>query len=780
MALMLVATGIVYLLLGEERDGIIMLAALVPVLGVDVVLEARSRTALKKLAHTVSPQAHVIRDGTATTIATGEIVPGDLLELREGDFVHADGVVRWAANLSLDESQLTGESEPQAKQAPEGEPEPRHFFFAGSRVLAGHGWGEVTKTGRATRFGDVARLLAEVEMSQTPLQRRVGHLVRRLSLLAVGVACAVLLLGVLRGQSWPQAFIGAISIAMAAVPEEFPLVFTLFLSVGAFRLGRRGMLVRRLASVETLGSTTVICTDKTGTLTHGEFLLDEMTPTAKGIADKDCVEMAVLACEKHPTDAMDRAIVAYAASRGARISELYARWSLDFDYDFDPVGKHMSHVWSSNGVTRIVAKGSLEGILAHCAIEDRARADAEARNAQLAERGMRVLALASRTLPGSDGKREEDERSLDLVALLGFRDPLRPSAKGAISDCVSAGIAVKMITGDHALTAHAIADEAGIPHLPGSVVTGADLDRLDDAAKAECIRRASIFARIDPSQKYAIVEALEKMGEIVAMTGDGINDAPALRLANIGVSMGRRATEVARAAADLVLLNDDFASIVETIREGRHIYRNIQTAFLYIIAFHVPIVTLALLVPLLGIPLLLQPIHLVWLELVVHPISALVFQSDPALPGMMRQPPRNPSSPMLPRGAVVASVLSGALLTAASLILYTIRLSSNETYARAVAVAVLHIGYMALVWIERRALDPESISLVSKNPMSWAVWVIAAGSYPLICHIETLARAFHVTNIEPADWLLAAALATAAVGWRPVAAKMRFNSPRKR
>jgi Ca2+-transporting ATPase len=514
----------------------------------------------------------------------------------------------------------------------------------------------VTKTGRATRFGDVARLLAEVEMSQTPLQRRVGRLVKRLSLLAMGVACAVLLLGVLRGQSWPQAFIGAISIAMAAVPEEFPLVFTLFLSVGAFRLGRRGMLVRRLASVETLGSTTVICTDKTGTLTRGEFLLDQMTTMGTGVAEQDCVEMAVLACEPHPTDAMDRAIVAYAASRGARIPEIYARWSLDFDYDFDPVGKHMSHVWSSNGVARIVAKGALEGILAHCAIEDGARADAEARNAQLAERGMRVLALASRTLPGSDGKREEDERGLDLVALLGFRDPLRPSARAAISDCVSAGIAVKMITGDHALTAHAIADEAGIPHLPDGIVTGADLDRLDDAAKIECIRRVSIFARIDPSQKYAIVEALKKMGEIVAMTGDGINDAPALRLANIGVSMGRHATEVARAAADLVLLNDDFASIVETIREGRHIYRNIQTAFLYIIAFHVPIVALALLVPLLGMPLLLQPIHLVWLELVVHPISALVFQSDSALPGVMRQPPRNPRSPMLPRGAVVASV----------------------------------------------------------------------------------------------------------------------------
>jgi Ca2+-transporting ATPase len=662
--------------------------------------------------------------------------------LREGDVVHADGVVRSSANLSIDESSLTGESEPQTK-SPEG------LFYAGSRVLAGHGYGEVTETGARTRFGDAARLAREAE-SLTPLQRRVRHLVSRLSVVAIAIAIAVSLLALARHETWSRAFLAGVSLAMSAIPEEFPVVFALFLGVGAFRLGKHGMLVRRLASVETLGSTTVICTDKTGTLTRGHFEL-ETHVSLFGASDDDVKRAAVLACEREPVDPMERAIFAYAGhdTSGATLVR---------DWDFDPIGKHMSHVWRlDDGRTRVVAKGALEGVLAHCTVTDEERAAITKAHDELGARAMRVLAVAGRFIDeGGDGTREDDERDLRPIGLLGFRDPVRPEVPQAVAECQRAGVSIKMITGDHALTAHAIAHAAGIAHADDGIVTGDELDALSDRERAQNIGSSAIFARIGPRQKHAIVDALEKRGEIVAMTGDGINDAPALRRADIGISMGERGTEVARAAADLVLLHDDFASIVGTIREGRQIYANIQSAFLYILAFHVPIVTLALVAPLVGFPLLLQPIHLVWLELVVHPVSALVFQLGPPDPHVMERPPRDPKSPLLPRGRVVLALASGALLAACAFGAYAFVLPRGEDVARAAALVVLSAGYVWLVIAERRALPWKA----------WLVLAITAASFPIVALVPPLARAFHVGPLSSRDWIAFVALGTAAVAWR--------------
>ncbi len=750
MAIMLVVTAAVYFALGERRDGIVMLVALVPILGVDAFLDLRSRAALKKLAEAVSARASVVRDGSVVEIATEEIVPGDLLMLREGDVVHADGVLRSSANLAIDESSITGESEPQSKRTGTDGAEAR--FFAGSRVLAGQGWGEVSETGARTRFGDAARLAVDAAQ-MTPLQRRVARLVARLSVVAVLVAVLVFVLALLRHEGWSRAFVAAVSLAMSAVPEEFPVVFALFLSVGAFRLSKHGMLVRRLASVETLGSTTVICTDKTGTLTRGSFVLEEHEPLL-GATEDEVLEAAVLACEPDPVDPMERAIVEHAHRDTSG-------WTLVRDHDFDPVGKHMSHVWrDASGRLRVVAKGALEGVLAHCAVSPADRAAIERAHDRLGAEAMRVLALAARDGASENGSREDDERDLVPIALLGFRDPLRPEVPGAVAECQAAGVSIKIITGDHALTAHAIAHAAGIAHVDGGIVTGPELDALEGPALSDAIARASIFARITPRQKYAIVDALEKRGEIVAMTGDGINDVPALRRADIGISMGQRGTEVARAAADLVLTRDDFASIVATIREGRHLYENIQSAFLYILGFHVPIVTLALVVPLAGMPLLLQPIHMVWLELVVHPVSALVFQGDPPRAEIMRRPPRDPKASLVPGRAALASFAVGGALAAAALGAYATLLPSGEPRARAVALAVLSVGYAWLVLVERPSLP--------RNPWSWVVWLAAAASFPVVVATPALSRAFHVGSPTPFEWAIAIALGSAAVLWRAV------------
>lgn len=773
MAVMLVVAAILYYVLGETRDAVVLALALIPVLGVDVVLEARSRAALEKLARAAAPFADVVRDGRIVSVPLEDVVPDDLLVLREGHVIAADGVVLWAANVAVDESSLTGESEPQSKRdwpSDPGKAPPEARFFAGSQVVSGHGFGLVTTTGRATQYGGIATLVAQTTASASPLQQQAAVLVRRLGVVAVAVAVALFALSLGRGEPWTRALLGAVSLAMAAIPEEFPIVLTLFLSVGAWRLASRGMLVRRLASVETLGSTTVICTDKTGTLTLGHFQMTQHVVLEPGLSERDFLEAAVLACERHPTDAMERAIDAYAAARGVSPADLEAAWALVRDYDFDPVGKHMSHVWRAldiNDTYMVAAKGAVEGILAHSRLDaNEHRAVLEA-NQQLAAQGLRVLALAARRTAQLGKDRDDDERNLTVYGLLGFQDPLRPEVPGAVAECQHAGIRIAMITGDHALTAHAVAEAAGILHDDDLIVTGDELIALSETERAERIGRAAIFARISPEQKFLIVNALKSGGDVVAMTGDGVNDAPALRRADIGIAMGQRGTDVARATADLVLLDDNFASIVETVRQGRHIFQNIQRAFLYLIAFHIPIVALAIAAPLIGMPLVLLPIHLVWLELIVHPVSAIVFQAESAAADIMNRPPRDPASPLLPRAAVIRSALSGGVLAVASFAMYWWQSPLiGEAQARALALIVLLAGYQILMFAERLALPALAVDPIPRTLIFWSVWCASALSLVVILYVPVAAQLFRVE--QPPMLLVSAAIVSGvlAVGWR--------------
>jgi P-type Ca2+ transporter type 2C len=779
MAIMLAAAGAVYYALGERTDAYVLFAAIVPVLAVDVILEARSRTALKRLAGAVAPRAHVVRSGVQIEVPTADLVPGDLILLKEGDIVHADAVVRSSFNLALDESQLTGEAEPVSKRpcempGPASDAAEVSRVYAGSRVLEGHGSAEVTATGERTRYGDLARLVADVGPRPTPLERKTARMVRWMVAVALTVAALLFVLRIADGARPGNAFLYAISLAMSAVGEEFLLVLTMFLSIGAYRLSRHGVLVRRLASVETLGSTTVICLDKTGTLTAGEFVLEAHLPLGPEISEDALLEAAALACEPQAADTMERKILAHCTEHGIGVDALHSRWRLIHDYAFDPVGKHMSHVWSSaagprgGSVQRIVAKGALEGIVEHCDLADADLAGAEAANGEMAQRGMRVLAVAGREVAagGFSGQRATDERGLRLFGLLGFRDPLRPAVPDAVAQCQRAGVKLKLITGDHALTAHAIADAAGIEHRDDGIVTGAQLDSVEQPAFDRLVRQCSIFARIRPEQKYAIVEALRRTGEVVAMTGDGINDAPALRRADIGVAMGRRGTEVARAAADIVLLEDDFSAMVATIREGRILLDNLQRAFLYLVGFKVMLVSLTLLAPVFGLPLLLLPVNLVWLEMIVHPVSALAFEGEPALDDVMRRPPRPPASPIVERPAAIRAALSGALLTAVALALFALRLGEGENYARSVAMVVVVAGSLLLVWAEyagaRRWWRVRA-------PDKWRFWIVisaVAVSLPAFMLTPPIASLLMIGPIASADWGIAILGAALAVGWR--------------
>ena len=451
-----------------------------------MLLEARSRGALKKLAASVGAKARVIRDGHEHEIPAEDLVPDDLLVISEGDLVHADAAVMSASNLATDESQLTGESEPQNKHpcADADVSGGDSRVYAGSRVLAGQGIARVTATGASSQYGKIATLVAGAESDRTPLQRRVAWIVRWTATAGIALSVAVFALELFRGAPLSRAFLYAITLAMASVGEEFLLVLTLFLSVGSFRLARRGVLARRISAVETLGATTVICLDKTGTLTAGSYELAEHLPLASDVSENDLLVAAALACEPEARDSMEAVIVRHCSDHHVDVAKIHRDWHLVFDYDFDSRGKHMSHVWNAadGRQATIVAKGALEGVLEHCAIDAPARACALAANADFAARGMRVLAVAGRTsnnLSDFIGTRSHDERALTLYGLLSFHDPIRPGVPAAIVECQRAGVTLKLITGDHALTAHAIADATGLAHENDGIVTGAELESVD-------------------------------------------------------------------------------------------------------------------------------------------------------------------------------------------------------------------------------------------------------------------------------------------------------------
>lgn len=773
MVVLLLVAGSTYLALGDAFDAIVILVAVVPIVLVSLVLETRAERALDRLRQLTAPSAVVWRDGRQTVIPTEQIVPGDLVVVKEGDLIPADGELVDSGQVMVDESALTGESQP-AEKSVAGSGEDRQVS-AGTTVLSGRAAIVVSATGPGTRYGKVGSLVAGIRQPETPLQRRIRQLISQFAIGAFAFCVAVAAVELGAGRGLAAAIIAGVSLAIAAVPEEFPMVYTLYLTLGAWRLSREHALVRRLASVETLGATTVICTDKTGTLTMGRMEVaalraDEgITSSTDSLrpSDRALVEAAVLACEPSPFDPLDQAILRFAESRGISVRSLH-RGRLLHDYAFDPVLKYVSHVWLLDGATRIAAKGATEGIL------DRSRASASTRrsaldaNNTLASEGLRVIAVAGGCLPEPIGDRSRDESHLRFLGLIAFSDPVRIGAADALRECREAGIRVILITGDHPVTAHAVAEEIGLPHSDQNpVVTGDELDAADEQTLDRLVRQSNIFARIRPEQKYRLVKALRAQGQVVAMTGDGINDAPALRESDIGIAMGQRGTEVARESADLVLLDDNFATIVTAVRDGRRIFENLRRAFSYLIAFHVPLLLVALIVPLLGAPLLLLPVALIWLELIVHPTASLVFENDPPTPDLMKRPPRPPGLGLLVGADFVRALLEGAGLASAVLVLYLARLGSgvSDAEARAVGLTALFLGQIILVVVERGPGVPVWRTSLRGNRALPIILAATLLSLLVALYVPTAAALLRLAPISPADWIVVVAVASVATLW---------------
>ena len=790
MFLMLLVAAALYLLLGDLGEGLLLAFFAVVTVGLVVYQERRSEHAIDALRDMAAPQVRVLRGGQERRIPARELVPGDVFMLAEGERIAADGVARTAVGLSVDESLLTGESVPVRKHAsaeataaapPGGDDLP--WVYAGTLVVAGHGLAEVLATGGKTQVGRIGASLAAIETAPTPLQGQLRRLVQVFGGVAV-VACGALVLwyGLQRGE-WMQGLLSSIALGMAMLPEEFPLALSVFLALGAWRLARIKVLARRPAVIEALGAATVLCVDKTGTLTENRMQLRRLisaqadATVAEGTPLPDAVHallaQALLASRRGGSDPMDKALLAVGDAALPGTGHLHPAWQLGREYPLTPELLAMSQAWTDEaGHHHMATKGAPEAVFGLCGLSPKDRDLWSTQMAQLAGQGLRVLAVAGSTVPGAELPATQRDASFELLGLVGFDDPLRPSVAAAVAQARGAGIAVAMITGDHAATALAIAGQAGIDVAPGAL-TGEQIAGLDDAALAESVRRMRVFARVMPEQKLRLVQAFRRNGETVVMTGDGVNDAPALKAAHIGIAMGVRGTDVAREAAGLVLLDEDFGSIVAGVRMGRRIFDNLRKVMTYITAIHVPIVGLALLPLLFGLPPLMLPAHVVLTEMVIDPACSLAFEGAPEDPRVMQRPPRGPGEGIVGWPMLWQGLLQGGSLLAATLWIYTAALGADRPVdvARTLAIIGLTAGNLMLVAVNasvgvgwRALLAPEARAF-------WWVAGIASTAVGLAVVVPGIRGLLHFGQPGAVDLALAMGAVVLAVAVGAVASR---------
>lgn len=801
MFLLLLTAGALYLVFGDMQEGLTLFGFVLVTLGLTLYQEGKTERAVEALRDLTSPHARVIRDGQPLRLAGREVVRGDLLLLGEGDRVPADAWLLAADNLRADESLLTGEAVPVGKRAaphevlppddtaggalripPGGEERPQ--VYAGTLIVQGNGRARVTATGAHTEMGRIGSALGGVAHERSPLQRQTDRLVRQLAWLALGLSAALVLVhGLLRGD-WLQALLAGIALAMALLPEEYPVMMTVFPALGARRLASEGVLTRRISAIETLGATTVLCTDKTGTLTGNQMTVTHLAAGGPTLPDRlvlpasslaplpeafhTLVEFSILASVVDPFDPMEKAFHALGHQVLAGTEHLHHDWRLLHSYALSPALRAMSHVWvaPAGGNQVVAAKGAPEAVMDLCHLGATQRAGIASVVDELAADGLRVLAVARSHFQGSDWPTSEHDFDFDFVGLLGLVDPVREQVPAAIAECQAAGIRVLMITGDYPATAAAIAREAGLTVGAGGQLTGNEMATLSDAALQERMASVSVCARIAPEQKLRIVQALKARGEVVAMTGDGVNDAPALRAANVGVAMGGRGTDVARESASLVLVDDDFAAIVRAVRVGRRIFDNLRKAMSYVLAVHVPIAGMALLPVLLGWPPLLYPMHIALLELIIDPACSVAFEGEPAEPGLMQRPPRNAQAALFSGAALTLALLQGLGVLAVVLAGYIWagpRLSEAE--ARAFAFATLVVGNVVLILSNRSATQPLWATLRTPNRSVWVVVALAGALLLAALYLPWAGRLLHFAPLPQQSLAAACGLGLTSVLW---------------
>jgi P-type Ca2+ transporter type 2C len=790
--LLLVGGGIVYWILGDLQEALILIGFVFFITGISLYQEGKTEHALEALRDLSSPRALVIRDGERKRIAGREVVRGDFLVLAEGDRVSADAIVLSCSNLSTDESLLTGESLPVRKVTAVGNVEmPRPggdelpFVYSGTLVVQGQGIAQVKAIGAQTEMGKIGKALQKIKSETTPLQQEMNRLVSRLFGIALSLCVAIVVIYGFTTGDWLKGVLAGITLAMAILPNEFPVVVTIFLALGAWRISQNHVLARRASAVETVGSATVLCVDKTGTLTQNQMAVQQLLaynqpenpqPYDLGLHSSEIlpeavhqlVEFCILASQRDPFDPMEKAFKQLGDRYLADTEHLHGDWKLLREYPLSPHLLAMSHVWESadRKLYEVAAKGAPEAIADLCHFTPQQQQIMAAQVSAMASQGLRVLGVAKASLVGAPPPFLPPHPSLNLnrlpdkqhdfpfefIGLVGLSDPVRPTVAAAIQECHTAGIRVVMITGDYPETAQSIARQVGLMQM-GAIVTGAELDRMSDAELEQRIQSTNIFARAVPEHKLRLVNALKSKGEVVAMTGDGVNDAPALKAAQIGIAMGERGTDVARESAALVLLDDDFSSIVQAVKLGRRIFDNLRKAMSYLIAIHIPIAGMSLIPVLFKLPLVLLPVHVAFLHLIIDPACSIVLEAEPAEATVMQRPPRNPKEPLFGKKTLSLAVLQGGGILAIVLVIFAIALyrRQGEFEARALTFTTLILANLGLILSESSTSRLGLKILKSPNPALW--WVIGGGLLflGLVLYVPFLRHLFSFSLLRAID-----------------------------
>ncbi|HNZ52453.1 MAG TPA: cation-translocating P-type ATPase [Candidatus Pacearchaeota archaeon] len=743
MFLLLIFCWIIYLILGDIKESFLLLGFVVVIIFITIYQENKTEKALDALRNLSSPRALVIRGGQRKRIPGREVVQGDIIVLSEGDRVPADAIVVTSTNFFVDESILTGESVAAKKkptknfkilmQKPGGENTP--FIYSGTLVVRGTAIAIVKSTGIETEMGKIGKSLEVIKTEKTNLQKETNSLVKYFAIYGIS-ACVLVIIayGILKG-NWIEAMLSGVTLAMSVLPEEFPVVLTLFLGLGAWRMSKKNVLIRRQQAISELGSTTVLCTDKTGTLTQNKMAVTKLywnnqtcfIENNKKIPEQfhEVVEYGILASQKEPFDPMEKALKEL--SRGNESKFIHKTWHLLQEYPLSDKLMAISHVWSKRGKSEniVAAKGAPEAIIELCRMDFNNKKRILKEVASFSKEGLRVIAVAKSSSIGPLPKDQHDF-DFEFVGLIGFEDPIRPTVPQAIKECYDAGIRVIMITGDYHGTAQNIALEIGLKN-PDKYITGDELENLSDSQLKKKIKDVNIFVRVVPQQKLRLVNALKSNGEIVAMTGDGVNDAPALKSANIGVSMGERGTDVAREASSIVLLDDNFTSIVNGVKMGRRVFDNIRKAMSYVFSMHIPILGITVLALIFGWPLILLPVHILFMELIIDPTCSIVFEAEKAEENIMKRKPRNPKEKIFNKRTLNHSIFQGLgmLLSMAALFYFTFKSTNNEYLARAMAFSNLIFSSLLLILSSRSISKPFYKTILEKNK---AFWFVAIGA----------------------------------------------------
>lgn len=751
MFILLISCGTLYIVLSDYTEGIILLSWVFVIIFITFYQNQKTEKAIDALKRLSSPRALVIRDGKEIRIAGREVVPDDIIILNEGDRISADGVLLDSLNLTVDEALLTGESIPVHKVNIT-DNKKGFNLYSGTLVVQGKGKMQVTQTGSKTEFGKIGKSLQQIEQGQTNLQKEMKILIRNLFIIGACISIVVVLAFYLTRGNFIQSVVNGLASAMSILPEEFPVVLTIFLAIGSWRLSQQNVLTRKPSAIETLGSATVLCTDKTGTITLNKMEIASVFNGTKLINKSDfpnltgdimeILHAGYFASQTNTIDPMELAIEQTNEKCGFNLTH---HFKLIKEY---PLSKNlfaMSRVLEINVNERMVyCKGAPEAILMLCKTEITLQNDLMKHVQKMAQEGQRVLGVAKAILNDLPLPQTQHDFNFEFVGFIGFEDPVRPEVPQAIKECYEAGINVIMITGDYPSTAKSIATQAGM-RVNELILTGNELKNLSDDELREKIRSVNIFARIVPEQKLQIIKALKSNGEIVAMTGDGVNDAPALKAADIGIAMGGKGTDVAREASSLVLLDDNFSSIVGAIRSGRKIFDNLQKAMAYIIAIHIPIIGLTLLPAFFaGLPILLMPMHIVFMELIIDPVCSIAFESEREEIGIMKRPPRDPNTRFFGFNKIAGSAFKGLFLLAMVIAVYFISIQEghSEGEIRAIAFSSLIVGNLFLILTTLSKTRNALAVLLEKNLALIIIVIAASGLIVLLITVPYLRQIF--------------------------------------